>query len=129
MADYIQQQGGFLSEKDLADHTDTWVTPISVNYRGYEVYELPPNGQGTAALQMLNILEEYELSEMDHRGAEYIHLLTEAKKLAFEDRAKYYADPDFVDIPLDQLISDDYAATRRQLINPERAGQSYPAGS
>ena len=128
IADYIQEQGGFLSEKDLADHTDTWVAPISVNYRGYEVYELPPNGQGTAALQMLNLLEAYELSEMDHLSAEYIHLLTEAKKLAFEDRAKYYADPDFVDIPIDQLISDDYAATRRQLINPERAGQSYPAG-
>ena len=128
MADYIQKQGGFLSEKDLADHTDEWVEPISVNYRGYDVYELPPNGQGTAALQMLTILEGYDIAAMDHLDADYVHLFTEAKKLAFEDRAKYYADPDFVDIPLEQLISETYADARRELIDPDQAGDSYPAG-
>ena len=128
IADYIQQLGGFLSEKDLADHTSDWVEPVSVNYRGYDVWELPPNGQGIAALQMLTILEGYDLKSMGFGSKEYIHAFTEAKKLAFEDRAKFYADMDFYETPVDWLISEEYAAERRALINPDRAGRSYPAG-
>ncbi|MEK6478756.1 gamma-glutamyltransferase [Catalinimonas sp. 4WD22] len=128
IADYIKEQGGFLSYQDFTDHTDTWVEPISTNYRGYDVYELPPNGQGTAVLQMLNILEGYDIAGMGFGSTEYIHTFVEAKKLAFEDRAKYYADPEFVDIPLDQLISKTYAEERRKLIDPEQAGMEYPAG-
>ena len=128
IAKYIKEQGGFLSYKDLADHTDTWVTPISTNYRGYDVYELPPNGQGTAALQMLNILEGYDLSSMGYNSPEYVHTFLEAKKLAYEDRAKYYADPDFVSIPIKTLISKDYAEERRKLIDENQAALSYDAG-
>jgi len=98
------------------------------NRRDREVWELPPNGQGTAALQMLNILEAYDIAEMGFGSAEYIHYFTEAKKLAFEDRAKFYADPDFSDIPMDMLLSKEYAAEKRSLINDKRAGRSYPAG-
>ena len=126
MADFIQSQGGFLSEKDLADHRAEWVTPVSVNYRGYDVWELPPNGQGIAALQMLQILEGYDFSNISYGSAEHIHLVTEAKKLAFEDRAKYYADMDFVQIPVETLLSDDYANERREQIG-DRAG-TYNAG-
>ena len=128
MARYVQKLGGFLSEKDLADHTSEWVEPVSVNYRGYDVWELPPNGQGIAALQILNILEGYDIKGMGFGSKEYIHTFTEAKKLAFEDRAKFYADMDFYKTPVNRLISEDYAAERRQLINPNRAGRSYPAG-
>ena len=128
IADYMDQLGGFLSEKDLADHTSEWVEPVSVNYRGYDVWELPPNGQGIAALQQLKILEGYDLKSMGFGSAEYIHTFTEAKKLAFEDRAKFYADMDFYKTPIDWLISAEYAAERRQLINPSKASQSVPAG-
>ena len=128
IADYIQQLGGFLSEKDLADHTSNWVEPVSVNYRGYDVWELPPNGQGIAALQMLTILEGYDIKSMGFGSKEYIHTFTEAKKLAFEDRAKFYADMDFYQTPVQELISEQYANERRKLINPDRAGRSYPAG-
>ncbi len=126
MADFIRSQGGFLSEKDLADHKAEWVTPVSVNYRGYDVWELPPNGQGIAALQMLQILEGFDFSEVEFGSAEHLHLFTEAKKLAFEDRAKYYADMDFVKIPMETLLSDTYADTRRNQIT-DRARQ-YKAG-
>lgn len=128
IADYIQQLGGFLSEKDLADHTSDWIEPVSVNYRGYDVWELPPNGQGIAALQMLTILEGFDLKSMGFGSKEYIHTFTEAKKIAFEDRAKFYADMDFYETPVDELISEQYAAERRKLINPDKAGRSYPAG-
>lgn len=128
IADYIQQLGGFLSEKDLADHTSDWIEPVSVNYRGYDVWELPPNGQGIAALQMLTILEGYDLKSMGFGSKEYIHTFTEAKKIAFEDRAKFYADMDFYETPVQELISEEYAAERRQLINPDKAGRSFPAG-
>jgi len=128
MADFIQEQGGFLSKKDLANHTSEWVEPISTNYRGYDVWELPPNGQGTAVLQILNIMEAYDVKEMGFGSTEYIHYFTEAKKLAFEDRAKYYADMDFNKIPVEQLISKEYANERRKLINPNRAARSYDAG-
>jgi len=128
IADFIQEQGGFLSYEDMANHQGEWVEPVSTNYRGYDVWELPPNGQGIAALQMLNILEGYDLSDMDYNSPEYIHLFVEAKKLAFEDRAKYYADPDFADIPVEMLVSKEYAEERRELLNEDRAARNYEPG-
>ena len=112
---YARKTGMFLRREDLTAVKSTWVDPVSVNYRGYDVYELPPNGQGIAVLQMLNILEPYDLKKLGHNSAEYLHLLIEAKKLAFEDRARYYADPEFAKIPLKTLLSDQYAAERRAL--------------
>ncbi len=123
---FIKAQGGFLSAKDLAAHKSEWVEPVSINYRGYDVWELPPNGQGIAALQMLQILEGYDFSDIEFGSAEHLHLFTEAKKLAFEDRAKYYADMDFFDVPVEQLLSEDYAKNRREQIG-DRAG-TYSAG-
>lgn len=125
---FIQEQGGFLSMEDLASHQSEWIDPVSTNYRGYDVWELPPNGQGIAALQMLNILEGFDFSEMEYGSAEHIHLFTEAKKLVFEDRAKYYADMDFAQVPVEELISKSYAEERRALINESRAGRNYEAG-
>ena len=127
IANFIKSQGGFLSEKDLANHTSEWVEPVSTNYRGYDVWELPPNGQGIAALQILNIMEGYDVKEMGFGSPEYVHHFIEAKKLAFEDRAKYYADPAFNQIPVNELISKEYAAQRRKLIN-KNAARTYDAG-
>jgi gamma-glutamyltranspeptidase / glutathione hydrolase len=121
IADYMKANGGYLSHADLAAHTSEWVDPVSMNYRGYDVWELPPNGQGIAALQMLAILEAYDLRAMGFGSANYVHTLVEAKKLAFEDRARFYADPDFADIPVDLLISEEYAAERRKLIGAKAA--------
>ena len=126
---FMKKNGGFLSYEDLASHTSNWIDPVSVNYRGYDVWELPPNGQGIAALQMLNILEGYDFSKIKVGSAEHIHLFTEAKKLVFEDRAKYYADMDFAKIPVKSLISKEYAAERRKLINPNRASKHFDAGN
>lgn len=126
MTDFIQEQGGFLSMEDLKEHRSEWVEPISCNYRGYDVWELPPNGQGTAALQILNILETEDVAAMGFGSEEYIHLFTEAKKIAFEDRAKYYSDPDFNDLPVEALISEAYAQKRAKEIG-ERAARSYDA--
>ncbi|RDY61539.1 gamma-glutamyltransferase [Flagellimonas nanhaiensis] len=123
---FIKEQGGFLSAKDLAVHKSEWVEPVSINYRGYDVWELPPNGQGIAALQMLQILEGYDFSNIEFGSTEHLHLFTEAKKLAFEDRAKYYADMDFFDVPVEELLSDEYAKDRREQIG-KRAGK-YTAG-
>ncbi len=123
---FMQRIGGYLRLRDFEDHSSTWIDPVSTAYRDYRVWELPPNGQGIAALQMLNILEAYDLSDFGHNSAEYLHLLIEAKKLAFEDRARYYADPDFVTMPVEELISKEYAARRRALINPERALREIP---
>ncbi len=128
ISDFMAEQGGFLSYEDLALHTSEWVTPFSVNYRGYDVWELPPNGQGIAALQILNILEGFDIAAMGFGSAEYIHYFTEAKKLAFEDRARYYADPDFNEIDYRLLISDEYADTRRELINGDRAARTFDPG-
>ena len=125
---YMAEQGGLLNYDDLAAHHSEWVTPVSTNYRGWDVYELPPNGQGIAALQILNILEGYDIAAMGFGSAEYLHTLTEAKKLAFADRAKFYADMDFVDVPVTNLISKDYAAARRESINPNKASMQVPAG-
>ena len=120
---YMRRIGGHLRKEDFVAHTSTWVEPVSVNYRGYDVYELPPNGQGIAALQMLNILEAYDLAAMGFNSADYLHVQTEAKKLAFEDRARFYADPDFYDAPLDQLLSKTYAQGRRDLIQMDKVLQ------
>jgi gamma-glutamyltranspeptidase/glutathione hydrolase len=128
IGEFIQEQGGFLTADDLRAHKSEWVEPVSANYRGYDVWELPPNGQGIAALQILNILEAYDIKSMGFGSADYIHYFTEAKKLAFEDRAKYYADPDFVNVPVEQLISKEYAKKRRELIKEYRAARAYPAG-
>jgi gamma-glutamyltranspeptidase/glutathione hydrolase len=125
---YMKEQGGFLSSEDLASHTSEWVEPLSTNYRGYDVWELPPNGQGIAALQILNILELYDVKDMGFGSADYLHLFTEAKKLAYEDRAKFYSDPDFNELPIDQLISKEYAKERNKLINMTRSANSYPPG-
>jgi gamma-glutamyltranspeptidase / glutathione hydrolase len=125
---FMKKQGGFLSYDDLARHHSEWVEPVSTSYRGYDIWELPPNGQGIAALQILNILEGFDIASMGFGSAEYIHTFTEAKKLAFEDRAKYYADPLFTKVPVSQLISKKYAAERRKLIDPGKAGKVYPSG-
>lgn len=125
---YFQRIGGPLRKEDFASHTSTWINPVSVNYRGYDVWELPPNGQGIAALQMLNILEGYDLAKMGHNSADYLHVMTEAKKLAFEDRARFYADPDFYNVPLDKLLSKQYAKQRRQLIDMSAAATQVEHG-
>lgn len=125
---YMTEHGGLMRYEDLAAHQSEWVTPVSTNYRGWDVYELPPNGQGIAALQILNILETYDIAAMGLDSAEYVHTFVEAKKLAFEDRAKYYVDMDFADVPVDTLISKEYAASRRSLISPEKSADYFPAG-
>jgi gamma-glutamyltranspeptidase/glutathione hydrolase len=128
IARYINDQGGFLTYEDMADHHSEWVEPVTANYRGFDIWELPPNGQGIAALQILNILEGYDIAAMGYGSKEYIHAFVEAKKLAYEDRAKYYADPAFNELPVEHLVSKQYAAQRRALINPDRAARTYPAG-
>ena len=128
MSDFIIDQGGFLSYEDLKNHKSDWIEPVSTNYRGYDVWELPPNGQGIAALQMLNLLEKFDIKSMGFGSAEYIHHFVEAKKIAFADRAKYYADMDFNEIPVDYLISKEYADKRRDEINPNRAARRVKAG-
>ena len=125
---HMAEQGGLLTYEDLAAHESEWVTPVSTNYRGWDVYELPPNGQGIAALQILNMLEGFDIASMGFGSAEYLHALIEAKKLAWEDRAKFYADMDFVDVPVERLISKSYADERRKLISMDRASKTLPAG-
>ncbi len=125
---YMSEHGGFLRFEDLSGHKSEWVTPVSTNYRGYDVYELPPNGQGIAALQLLNLLEGFDIASMGFGTAEYIHTFVEAKKLVYEDRAKYYADMDFVDVPVNRLVSKDYADERRKLIAKDKAAMSYSTG-
>jgi len=125
--DYMQRIGGDLRFEDMAAHESEWVEPVSVNYRGYDVFELPPNTQGVAALQMLQILEGFDLAAMGP-GADALHLMVEAKRLAFEDLARYYADPNFNDIPLDWLISDEYAAERRAMISMETVMEDVAPG-
>src|SRR5215510_7824558 len=116
---FMQANGGFLRKADFEKHTSTWVDPVSVNYRGYDVFELPPNGQGISALQILNILEGFDLRAMGRNSPETLHAMIEAKKIAWADRAKFYADPAFAKIPLTKLISKEYAAERRKLIDPK----------
>ena len=126
---FIQEQGGFLSYEDLKNHRSEWVEPVSTNYRGYDIWELPPNGQGIAALQILNLLEGFDIKSMGFGSAEYIHHLVEAKKIAFADRAKYYADTDFNQIPTQYLISKEYSDKRRSEINPDQAAESVTAAN
>ena len=128
ISDFIIDQGGFLSFEDLKNHSSDWIEPVSTNYRGYDIWELPPNGQGIAALQILNLLESFDIKSMGFGSAEYIHHFVEAKKIAFADRAKYYADMDFNNIPVDYLISKEYANQRRQEINKSKAAKTVAAG-
>lgn len=125
---FSQNNGGYFAKRDFEDHTSTWIDPVSTNYRGYDVWELPPNGQGIAALEMLNILEGYDLQQMGRGSAEYLHRFIEAKKLAFADRAKFYSDPDFNQLPISELISKAYAERQRSRIDPDRAATEVDAG-
>jgi gamma-glutamyltranspeptidase/glutathione hydrolase len=125
---YSDRVGGLFTLQDFAEHTSTWVEPVSTTYRGYQVWELPPPGQGIAVLQMLNILEGYDLKSLGPNSADWWHLFIEAKKLAYADRARYYADPEFARIPLAELISKPYADARRKLIRRDRALTEVPAG-
>ncbi len=126
---FMRANGGYLRKVDFERHTSTWVEPAKVNYRGYEVYELPPNSQGIATLQILNILEGFDLKAMGFQSAQAFHAMIEAKKIAFADRAKFYADPEFSKIPLAGLLSKEYAAERRKLINPDRAARQVAPGN
>ena len=128
ITEYVQQCGGVLSMEDLNRHHSDWVEPISINYRGYEVYETPPNTQGIAALEMLNILEGYDLHSLGYQSPEYLHLLFEAKKLAFADRDRYVSDPDFVAIPVQRLLSKEYAQQQRARINLQQAAMHVGPG-
>lgn len=119
---YMKRIGGPLRYEDFADFKAQWVEPISTNYRGYDIWQIPPNGQGLATLQMLNILEGYDLKAMGHNSADFIHVSVEAKKLAFADRSRWYADQEFVKLPISTLISKDYAAKRRAQIDMKKAG-------
>ena len=126
---FMRANGGFLRKTDFEKHTSTWVEPVSVNYRGYDIFELPPNGQGIATLQILNILEGFDLRTMGRNSPETLHAMIEAKKIAWADRAKFYADPDFAKIPLAGLLSKQYAAERRKLIDPNHAAKTVEAGN
>ncbi len=128
ITDYVQQVGGVLSLEDMQRHHSDWVEPISTNYRGYDVYEFPPNSQGIAALEMLNIIEGYDLKSLGYQSAECLHILLEAKKLAFADRDRYVSDPDFVDVPVEQLLSKEYAEQQRARINLQKAARSVATG-
>jgi len=121
MIEVSQSNGGLLSHQDFKDHTTTWIEPISTNYRGYTVYELPPNGQGVTALEMLNVLEGYDIKNLGHNSPEYLHLLIEAKKVAFSDRDQLITDPEFEKIPMDRLLSKEYAEEVRDKIGRNKA--------
>jgi gamma-glutamyltranspeptidase/glutathione hydrolase len=125
---YSQTHGGYFSLKDFADHSDNWVDPVSTNYRGYDVWELPPNGQGIAALEMLNVLERFDLKSLGHNSPEHIHLFIEAKKLAFADRAKFYSDPEFNKLPVAELVSKEYGQRQAARIDLAKAATDVPAG-
>ena len=126
---FINEQGGYFALDDLKNYSPEWIEPVSTNYRGYEVWELPPNGQGIAALQILNILENYDIQKLGFGSAEYIHLFTEAKKVVYEDRAKYYADQNFSNVPVSELISKEYAKSRMKLIDLKNASKSFNPGN
>lgn len=128
IADYMAEHGGFMSYEDLASHEGEWIDPVSTNYRGVDVWQLPPNGQGIAGLQILNILEGFDLASYGFGSPEHVHLFVEAKKLAFEDRARHYADLDFMTVDVDWLIGKEYAEQRRELIDLDRAARAVEAG-
>lgn len=126
---FSDRVGGFFSLEDLSNHSSDWVEPVSTTYRGHTVWELPPNGQGIAALQILNLLEPYDLASMGRDNPDFWHLLIEAKKIAYEDRARFYADMAFTKLPIDELISKEYAAERAELIDMTRAAKSIDPGN
>src|SRR6266576_791944 len=126
---FMKENGGFLRKADFEKHTSTWIDPVSTNYRGYDVFELPPNGQGIATLQILNILEGFDLRAMGRNSPETLHTMIEAKKIVWADRAKFYADPAFTKIPFAGLLSKGYAAERRKVIDPNRAAKQAEAGN
>ena len=128
IAEFIQSEGGFVTYEDLANHHSDWVEPISTTYRDATVYQIPPNSQGFVALSMLNIVEGFDLKALGHNSEEYLHVLIEAKKLAFADRDAYLADPEKSEIPLEKLISKEYAAERRKLIDPDRVRREIAPG-
>ena len=124
----VQAQGGFLTLQDLRDHQAEWVEPISVDFQGYQVWELPPAGQGIAALEMLKILDSFDLKGMGHNSPDYLHHIIEAKKLAFADLARYISDRDYLEGDPKALITDDYTARRSALIDPARAADRVDPG-
>src|SRR5437667_7220354 len=127
--EFMRANGGFLRKIDLEKHASAWVEPVSTNYRGYDVFELPPNGQGIAALQILNILEGFDLRVMGRNSPETLHTMIEAKKIAWADRAKFYADPAFAKIQPARLLSKEYAAQGRTLIDPNHSAKKVEAGN
>jgi gamma-glutamyltranspeptidase/glutathione hydrolase len=129
IGDFMQQHGGYLSAADMAGHHSEWVQPLSINYRGYDVWELPPNTQGIAALQILNILEGFDVAKAGFGSAQHLHWLIEATKLAFADRAKVYADPSFSPAPIKTLLSNRYARQRRKLIQADTVLQTVTSGA
>ncbi len=128
ITDYVKRSGGVLDIEDMQDHHSDWVEPISTNYRGYDVFEFSPNSQGLTALEMLNIIEGYNLKSMGYQTPEYLHIMLEAKKLAFADRDQYISDPDFVDVPVERLISKEYAGLQRARIDLQKAMPRVAAG-
>lgn len=128
IVDFSRRHGGFFTLEDFQLHQSEWVEPVSTSYRGYDVWELPPNGQGIAVLEMLNILEGYDVKAWGPGSAEFIHLFVEAKKLAYADRARYYADPALARVPVAELISKEYAARQRQRIAMDRAAADVEPG-
>jgi gamma-glutamyltranspeptidase/glutathione hydrolase len=122
---YSQQVGGYFAKEDFADYHAEWIEPLSADYRGYQVWELPPNGQGLAVLQMLRMLEKFDLKSMGHNSADYLHTLVEVKKIVYEDRADFYADPRFTDVPVQKLLSDEYLVERLKLFNPKAANRKF----
>jgi gamma-glutamyltranspeptidase/glutathione hydrolase len=125
---FSKSKGGFLTMKDFADHRSEWVEPISIDYRGYEVLGFPPNTQGLALLLQLSILNQFDLKSMGHNSVQAIHTMVEAKKLAFADRNFFIADPAVVSIPIETLLSKEYAARRKALINPDKAAKQVAPG-
>lgn len=125
---YSDENDGFLSLKDFKDHTSTWVEPISIDYKDFTLYELPPNGQGIAALEILNILKNIDMKSLGHNSAEYLHFLVEAKKLVYADLGKWVGDPDFNDLPLEEMLSEKYGKSQAQRINRDKAMKRPESG-
>ena len=128
LGDFSKRNGGLLAKSDIAGHSSNWIKPVSTSYRGYDVWELTPPGQGIAVLQMLNVLEGYDLKKLGPTSPDYWHLLVESKKLAYADRAKFYTDPEYTKVPVEGLIGKPYADARRKLIDPARAMSNVEAG-
>ncbi|MGE4612846.1 MAG: gamma-glutamyltransferase [Planctomycetota bacterium] len=128
MASFIQEHGGYITTEDLESHRGEWIDPVSTSYRDIEVWQLPPNGQGIAVLELLNIMEGFPVKEWGFGSAEHLHHFIEAKKLVFEDRAREYADMEFHDVPVKQLISKDHADKLRNMIDPDKAANRIDTG-